>query len=214
MAKYDLMYWLTCTGIVGSVYVAVSITKAAVKKLKLRRMMKSQPVDVLVELSAAEEPDLTAGVNRHQHLLPKPKDRTWADRDRFIDSTLERLRERIQREGLIHEDRHDPVEGTHLYWLGNNSADPADFPNPSTDEEAQLFVVSPVNVFMSTQAVWLPEGPKAEPPTAEEAASVAPNAEGSIDHALAKLFLQLGPPPEPTENDYAPASNGDGGAQQ
>ncbi|WP_226652502.1 hypothetical protein [Streptomyces hydrogenans] len=47
-----------------------------------------------------------------------------------------------------------------------------------------------------------------------ELANVASSSEGSIDHALAMMFIRLGPPPEPTEVDYAPASNGGGGAQQ
>jgi hypothetical protein len=31
---------------------------------------------------------------------------------------------------------------------------------------------------------------------------------------LARLFLRLGPPPEPTELDHEPVSSGDGGAKQ
>lgn len=48
----------------------------------------------------------------------------------------------------------------------------------------------------------------------EELAEVAVSSEGSIDHALAMMFIRLGPPPEPTEVDYVPASSGGGGAQQ
>ncbi|MFE6223046.1 hypothetical protein [Streptomyces sp. NPDC057854] len=48
----------------------------------------------------------------------------------------------------------------------------------------------------------------------EELAKVADSSEGTIDHALAMMFIRLGPPPEPTEVDYAPASSGGGGAQQ
>ncbi|WP_432112730.1 hypothetical protein [Streptomyces sp. S1] len=48
----------------------------------------------------------------------------------------------------------------------------------------------------------------------EELANVADSSEGSIDHALAMMFIRLGPPPETTEVDYVPASNGGGGAQQ
>jgi hypothetical protein len=40
------------------------------------------------------------------------------------------------------------------------------------------------------------------------------SSEGSLEHALALLFIRLGPPPEPTEVDYVPVSNGGGGAQQ
>ena len=35
----------------------------------------------------------------------------------------------------------------------------------------------------------------------------------TLSHALAGLFLRLGPPPDPIEQDFAPASSGDGGAQ-
>jgi len=48
----------------------------------------------------------------------------------------------------------------------------------------------------------------------EEVAAVVPVSAQSMDHALAMLFIQLGPPPESTDNHYAPASNGGGGAQQ
>ncbi|MEU6988536.1 hypothetical protein ABZ946_34845 [Streptomyces sp. NPDC046324] len=48
----------------------------------------------------------------------------------------------------------------------------------------------------------------------EEGAAVADRSGSTIDHALAMLFIRLGPPPEPTELDYAPAGNGGGGAQQ
>ncbi|MGW6391197.1 hypothetical protein ACWFR1_11980 [Streptomyces sp. NPDC055103] len=53
-----------------------------------------------------------------------------------------------------------------------------------------------------------------EPLSLEESAAVADRSGNSIDHALAMLFLRLGPPPEPTELDYAPAGNGGGGVQQ
>ncbi|GAA2505090.1 hypothetical protein [Streptomyces gobitricini] len=49
--------------------------------------------------------------------------------------------------------------------------------------------------------------------TAEREA-VAADSGNAIDHALAMLFLRLGPPPGPTELDYTPAGNGGGGAQQ
>ncbi|MFD5507008.1 hypothetical protein ACFWIB_04425 [Streptomyces sp. NPDC127051] len=35
----------------------------------------------------------------------------------------------------------------------------------------------------------------------------------TLNHALARLFLRLGPPPTPTDSDYAPVGGGDGGAQ-
>lgn len=36
----------------------------------------------------------------------------------------------------------------------------------------------------------------------------------SVDHALAMLFLRLGPPPDPTETEFTPASSGGGGASR
>ncbi|MER7343508.1 hypothetical protein ABT403_37550 [Streptomyces sp. NPDC000075] len=39
-------------------------------------------------------------------------------------------------------------------------------------------------------------------------------AEETIDHTLARLFLLLGPPPEPSAMDYEPAGRGGGGAEQ
>ncbi|MFE5943129.1 hypothetical protein [Streptomyces sp. NPDC056480] len=48
-----------------------------------------------------------------------------------------------------------------------------------------------------------------------ERASVAVDAASSIDHALAMLFVRLGPPPEESEIDnYSPASSGGGGVKQ
>ncbi len=48
----------------------------------------------------------------------------------------------------------------------------------------------------------------------EEIEDVAPAAEVTIDHTLARLFLRLGPPPEDSTLDYTPAGRGGGGAQQ
>jgi len=48
----------------------------------------------------------------------------------------------------------------------------------------------------------------------EDIQAAAPAAEGTIDHELARLFLRLGPPPEPTSQDYTPAGSDGGGAQQ
>lgn len=53
-----------------------------------------------------------------------------------------------------------------------------------------------------------------EPLTGAEAAAVAIASGETLDHALARLFLRLGPPPEPTEADCEPASSGDGGAKR
>ncbi|MBO8189253.1 hypothetical protein [Streptomyces spirodelae] len=48
----------------------------------------------------------------------------------------------------------------------------------------------------------------------KEAAAVGSEAGKSLEYALARLFLRLGPPPEPTAVEYAPASSGGGGTQQ
>ncbi|MGW9029138.1 hypothetical protein ACWGQ5_34415 [Streptomyces sp. NPDC055722] len=48
----------------------------------------------------------------------------------------------------------------------------------------------------------------------EEIEAVAPIAEETIEHTLARMFMRLGPPPEPTELDYTPSGSGGGGAQQ
>ncbi|WP_329276977.1 hypothetical protein [Streptomyces sp. NBC_01451] len=55
---------------------------------------------------------------------------------------------------------------------------------------------------------------RSQPLGHEELEVVAPAAEETIEHTLARLFLLLGPPPEPTELDYTPAGSGGGGAQQ
>lgn len=48
-----------------------------------------------------------------------------------------------------------------------------------------------------------------------ERAEAAVDAGRSIDHALAMLFIRLGPPPEESNiDDYTPASSGGGGARQ
>lgn len=49
----------------------------------------------------------------------------------------------------------------------------------------------------------------------DEEAVVAVTSGEILNHALARLFLRLGPPPEPTElDDHEPVSSGDGGAKQ
>lgn len=50
--------------------------------------------------------------------------------------------------------------------------------------------------------------------TRDEAAAVAIDSGETIDHALARLFIALGPPPDPIELDQEPVSSGDGGARQ
>ncbi|MGZ9931197.1 hypothetical protein ACXNSR_15045 [Streptomyces sp. NC-S4] len=39
-------------------------------------------------------------------------------------------------------------------------------------------------------------------------------AEQTMEHTLARLFLRLGPPPEPSGINYEPAGRGGGGVQQ
>ncbi|MFI1400543.1 caspase domain-containing protein [Streptomyces sp. NPDC020681] len=53
-----------------------------------------------------------------------------------------------------------------------------------------------------------------EPLSEADAVALAVTAEETLEHTLARLFVRLGPPPEPTELDYAPVGSGDGGAQQ
>ncbi|MEU0656077.1 hypothetical protein ABZ485_28065 [Streptomyces albogriseolus] len=48
----------------------------------------------------------------------------------------------------------------------------------------------------------------------EDAEAVAPAAKATLDDSLARLFIRLGPPPEPTHLDYTPAGRGGGGATQ
>ncbi|MER5691385.1 hypothetical protein ACWDBO_22590 [Streptomyces mirabilis] len=48
------------------------------------------------------------------------------------------------------------------------------------------------------------------PVTADETVAAAT----TIDDALARLFVRLGPPPEPTVRDYTPVGSGDGGVEQ
>lgn len=50
------------------------------------------------------------------------------------------------------------------------------------------------------------DGGSGDPEDADAAAD-------TLNHALARLFLRLGPPPTPSGNDYAPVSGGDGGVQ-
>lgn len=57
------------------------------------------------------------------------------------------------------------------------------------------------------------EFPEDELSEDEEATAVSPAAE-TLEHTLARLFVRLGSPPEPTELDCTPAGTGDGGAQQ
>jgi hypothetical protein len=47
-----------------------------------------------------------------------------------------------------------------------------------------------------------------------DAAVVAKSAEETIEHTLARLFVQLGPPPEATEQRYSPVGGSDGGTRQ
>ncbi|MER5370367.1 hypothetical protein [Streptomyces sp. NPDC002722] len=63
-------------------------------------------------------------------------------------------------------------------------------------------------------AFYLPYPRDDEQPTPDETSAVAPTSMQSLDHAMAMLFIRLGPPPETTETNYAPVSNGGGGAQQ
>lgn len=50
--------------------------------------------------------------------------------------------------------------------------------------------------------------------TDEQQSTVASTSNRTIDHALARLFMRLGPPPEGSDLDYVPTVSGDGGAAQ
>ena len=67
-------------------------------------------------------------------------------------------------------------------------------------------------LFQATDGSW--SGVQRQPLGPEEIEDVAPAAEATIDHTLARLFLRLGPPPEASARDYTPAGTGGGGAQQ
>lgn len=60
---------------------------------------------------------------------------------------------------------------------------------------------------------WVHDFPDEEP-TPGDLSTAAQTSAQALDQAMATLFLELGPPPEPTEIDYTPTSNGGGGAQQ
>ncbi|MEV7793387.1 hypothetical protein AB0O68_15550 [Streptomyces sp. NPDC087512] len=82
------------------------------------------------------------------------------------------------------------------------------------EHQSEAWQLQP-EVWSSTMSVpvrlsGLPQRPL-EP---EDAAAAAPAAEETLESALARLFLRLGPPPEPTELDYTPVGRGGGGAQQ
>ncbi|SOR82152.1 Cyclic di-GMP phosphodiesterase Gmr [Streptomyces chartreusis NRRL 3882] len=51
-------------------------------------------------------------------------------------------------------------------------------------------------------------------PHSQDEADTVARAAGELEHALARLFARLGPPPEPTAPVYDPAGSGDGGARQ
>ncbi|MFE6049153.1 serine/threonine-protein kinase [Kitasatospora sp. NPDC056446] len=59
-----------------------------------------------------------------------------------------------------------------------------------------------------------PERPPDPPLNANGEAAVAAVAGDSLAHALARLFIRLGPPPEALRPDRAPAGTGDGGMGQ
>jgi diguanylate cyclase (GGDEF)-like protein/PAS domain S-box-containing protein len=55
---------------------------------------------------------------------------------------------------------------------------------------------------------------RAYAPHSQDEADTVARAAGELEHALARLFARLGPPPEPTAPVYDPAGSGDGGARQ
>lgn len=86
---------------------------------------------------------------------------------------------------------------------------------PERQRERFLREILPYDPYaINDGALYLPYPRDAEQPTPDEKSTVAPTSMQSLDHAMGMLFIRLGPPPEATETNYAPVSNGDGGAQQ
>lgn len=104
------------------------------------------------------------------------------------------------------------MEGSWDSWPTQN------LQNPQTREDAPKLVFYRETSGLMAQyieiPVRVPSGSDVEPLTDEEASTVSATSAQSLDHALAMLFIRLGPPPEPSAIDYAPASKGGGGIQQ
>ncbi|MGV9313775.1 serine/threonine-protein kinase [Streptomyces sp. NPDC003691] len=66
----------------------------------------------------------------------------------------------------------------------------------------------------TAEATRPPKPPEPVPLPPDLTAADAENAAETLEHTLARLFVRLGSPPEPTELDCTPAGTGDGGAQQ
>jgi hypothetical protein len=136
-----------------------------------------------------------AAIANDAHLTPEER--------RFTEAVV---REQIASRGVLpgffqQEEREKQLRDHVAESLEDRST------GPSWRAALRLGVMGDFTVAHAEQATT-------EPLTAEEATALAPVSEASLEHALALLFLRLGPPPEPIENDYVPASNGDGGAQQ
>lgn len=208
MVEVDLLSFLTAAGVGGAVSALAFATTKAVKNLRHRRAATSRSGDGVVEdatnVATRGDSDLRispTGSEPHQpHILRR---RAWAQQHELFRNLAD------ARPADVESGTERPSE---VWSASETHTEQIHFNLRRMLEEDQR-AIEEIGLLLSGFDL-LPQAPDSEPPTPEEAACVAPAAEGSIDHALAKLFLQLGPPPEPTENDYAPASNGDGGAQQ
>ncbi|MFI1606968.1 hypothetical protein ACH4YN_33285 [Streptomyces griseofuscus] len=130
---------------------------------------------------------------------------------RRLDDVISRVRERTGHPGTdavleafvrrLDEARHDPsanpaVLERFIHVLGDAAA------------------IRPFDAAGGRWPAWAPNPLFDQPIGTEAAEEVAPVAEQTIEHTLARMFMRLGPPPEPTELDYESAGSGGGGAQQ
>ncbi|WP_327674762.1 hypothetical protein [Kitasatospora sp. NBC_00458] len=101
----------------------------------------------------------------------------------------------------------------HRAWIGlpGHRIEPPPAATPPAAEA--LSAVTSLAVALATRLADL-RGRPDEPPAPGGATELTRAAEETLDHTLARLFVRLGPPPEPTGNDYLPAGAGGGGAHQ
>ncbi|MFF3710868.1 hypothetical protein [Streptomyces phaeochromogenes] len=84
------------------------------------------------------------------------------------------------------------------------------------EEETDPDLSASGNPVLNQLPVRRPKRKAPQPQTMrlKDAEAAAPAATTTIDHALARLFIRLGPPPVPTAPDHVPAGSNGGGAQQ
>ncbi|MFW3469906.1 phosphopantetheine-binding protein [Streptomyces microflavus] len=101
-----------------------------------------------------------------------------------------------------------------LVESGPDARGPADEPDVSDVDLRPSHPISELQTDLQRLSAFLPSPSDDEQPTPDELSAVALTAEQTLDQALATLFIQLGPPPDSSEMDYMPTSNGGGGVQQ